>query len=61
MILYTIVNQYDVLEAQNGISEPIYEKFNGGILEYRKGVDGKVLDRIHTTDLSVYLSGQYTI
>lgn len=59
MVLFTIINEYDIFAAQNSISEPQYKKIDGGIAEYRKGTDGKCFFRLHTTDLTKYLSGEY--
>lgn len=59
MVLYTIINEYDVLQAQNEISAPSYRKIDGGYVEYRKGNDGKVISRLLTTDLSKYLLSEY--
>ena len=59
MVLFTIINEYDIFAAQNSISEPQYKKIEGGIAEYRKGTDGESFFRLHTTDLTKYLSEEY--
>lgn len=61
MVLHSIVNEYDILQAQNQIAEPVYRKTEHGFVEYRKSEYGDIPCRIHTTDLSIYLTNKYNI
>lgn len=59
MILHTIINEYDVLMAENSIAEPEYISKDGMIIEYRN-IDGKrQITRLLSTDPSDYLKEKY--
>lgn len=59
MVLHTIINEYDIMQAQNVLSVPKIQAINGGMIEYTITPQGKEVSRLISTDPYLYLSNQY--
>ena len=59
MVLHTIINEYDILQAQNIMPKQKTKAVKGGLLEYTITPNGKEISRLISTDLSLYLNESY--
>ena len=59
MVLHTIINEYDILQAQNELPVQKVQAINGGIVEYSVTPQGKEISRLISTDPYLYLNSSY--
>ncbi len=59
MVLHTIINEYDILQARNQIPLRKMQAVNGGLIEYTVTPLGKEVSRLITTDPNLYLNRNY--
>ncbi len=59
MILHTIVNEYDILTAENLVCQSNFKNINGGIIEYSENEGNKQVVRLHSTNPFLYLKDEY--